>query len=97
MKINVTKDKKYLKVNFGGDTYSFHKDYYTVVSGKVYLLREGLKESTGDSLLDLKTSSKEVGKYNPRKKYKSIVKDFTYKEINKFLKSNLSPQLKTIK
>jgi hypothetical protein len=75
---------------FQGNTYFVSKDWYTVLNGKVVLLSNGVDGSapaeTGDTLLSLITDCKRIGVYNKDKKYKRILKKYTYSEIKKLLK-----------
>ncbi len=62
------------------------KDFYTVKEGKVLMVNDGLEQATGDTLIDLVSQCKRIGIYNPNKKYKRLIKDYSYSELNKLHK-----------
>lgn len=67
-------------------TYSVIKDFYTVKNGKVYVLENEKETLSKDTLFDLTKDCVMVGKYNPNRKYKRIIKEYTYSEFKKLHK-----------
>ena len=67
-------------------SFIFRKDWYAVINGEVYEVGDGRKIKTGDTLFDLIDDCKRVGRYNPAKRYRTLDKMFTYKEVKKLLK-----------
>jgi hypothetical protein len=71
---------------FSGKSYTIIKTHYTVLSGLVYIIEDKGLVSTGDTLLALQGECKIIGKFDPLKKYKRIVRDYSYKEFKKLHK-----------
>ncbi|MEM7087915.1 MAG: hypothetical protein AAF489_17165 [Bacteroidota bacterium] len=72
---------------YQGSTYWVNKDYYTVKEGKVcFIEKDGQLRHSDDTMLQLSTQCKLVGKYDPTKNYQRKHKEFTYAEIKKLFK-----------
>lgn len=66
--------------------FSIHKNHYTIKDGLVYMVNDGRFDSTQDSVLDVHSRCKKLGKYDSSKKYKRIIKDYTYADLKKLHK-----------
>jgi hypothetical protein len=68
----------------GGDflgELSVVKDYYTCLDGEVYLLEDGRKNKSNDDLMHLRTQCFRVGDYDPKQRYKRVIKYMSFKEL----------------
>jgi hypothetical protein len=68
------------------DTFFCAKDYYTVKNGVVLLINDGVEQKSGDTLLDLKSSTRFVGRYSSDKVYKGKRATMKQSQIKKALK-----------
>lgn len=71
-----------------GDQYTVCKDYYMVEDGEVYMINDGTKQPSDDSLENTKNECVCIGKYDPNKTYERKIKHFSKEEINKLLFTN---------
>lgn len=74
-----------------GNQISVTKDLYTVQNGQVLIIernKEGKQQLTpsGDTVLDIETQCKRVGKFNPNKSYRRKIRDYEFKEFIKIHK-----------
>lgn len=63
------------------DQYSVCIDYYMVENGEVYMINDGTKQASGDSLEDTKNQCTCLGDYNPKHIYERRIKYFSKDEI----------------
>lgn len=68
-----------------GGQFSLHRDYYHVRDGIIYLLETNGPYPSGDTFFQLQLECFVVGKFNPRYKYRSSVRHYTYKQIKRLL------------
>jgi hypothetical protein len=68
-----------------GDSFHFRKDWYTVIDGIVYEVGDGRKYSTGDTLFNVYSDCKRVGKYNEKIIHKTLTKTYKYSELKKLI------------
>lgn len=68
-----------------GTHYNISKDHYTVIDGIVYSVDDGRKRATDDDIFNLKAECRQIGIYDPKKKYVRTVKEYTYGQLLKKL------------
>lgn len=68
-----------------GDQYTVCRDYYLVEDGEVYMINDGTKQASGDSLEDTKNECICLGEYDPGKIYTREIKYYSKEEIKKRL------------
>lgn len=73
-------------VSFIGVDYLAAKDYYLVENGLVYLINNGTKQPSGDSLEDTKNECSWFGTYNPELKYEAKREYYSSSRIKELLK-----------
>ena len=72
-------------IHMGGQ-WSIMRDYYHVKEGKIWLLSQYREpELMDDTFLQLSCDCMVVGKFNPKYKYKSSVRNYNYKQIKRLL------------
>lgn len=70
-----------------GNKFYVHKDYYTVVNGVVHAIEnDGRLFPSGDKCFSLYQDCNQIGKYDPKKKYKRVFKTYSYSEFKKLHK-----------
>ncbi len=74
-----------ITVIFFSNTYNCHKQYYTVLQGKVYQIDGQKLQESGESLLELQVQCKKVGIYKKDKAYNSVKKEYSYSQFKKLL------------
>ena len=69
-----------------GGTYWVNRDYYFVRDGKVWLIeKDGATCDSKDTLFQLQLDCVIIGKYNPKNKYKSTSREYSYKQVKRLL------------
>lgn len=63
------------------EIYSVCVDYYMVEKGEVYMINDGTKQASGDSLEDTKNQCACIGDYDCNKIYKRQLQYFSKEEI----------------
>jgi len=76
---------EHIWVTMIGDQYTACKDYYMVEDGEVYMINDGTRQPSEDSLEDTKNECTCIGEYKPNELYKRRVEYFSKEEINKRL------------
>lgn len=76
---------EHIWVTLFGNSYAVNKDYYMVENGEVFLINDGTKQKTGDSLERTKNECVCIGDYKPNKPYEKKIKYYTPAEIKKLL------------
>ncbi len=76
---------EHIWVTMIGDQYTACKDYYMVENGEVYMVNDGTKQPSDDSLEDTNNECTCIGEYDPNKIYEREIKYFSKDEINKRL------------
>src|SRR5688572_15713513 len=71
-----------------GEQYTACKDYYMVENGEVYIVNDGTRQYSGDSLEDTKNECICIGEYDPKKTYERKIKYFSKDGLNKLLFTN---------
>lgn len=68
-----------------GDEYVVCRDYYMVDNGEVFMINDGTKQPSDDSLEDTKNECICLGEYDPNKVYAREIKYYSKEEIKKRL------------
>ena len=69
-----------------GDQYTVCKDFYTVDNGEVYIVNDGSKQPTEDSLEDTSNQCILIGDYDSNKIYSRKIIYYSRLEFKKLLK-----------
>lgn len=69
-----------------GDQYLVCKDFYTVHDGLVYMVNDGRKQATGDTLENTNNECVCIGKYDSKAIYQRKLLYYDKEEIKKLLK-----------
>lgn len=79
----------YIYIRYNGEDYTVRKYYYTVKNGIVFSINpDGSLGESKDSLYVIKTHCKNIGKYNPSKKYLFKTVFLSYKQIAQLFEIN---------
>ena len=68
-----------------GNEYIVCRDYYIVENGEVFMINDGKKQASEDSLEDTKNECICLGDYDPSKIYVREIKHYSKEEIKKRL------------
>lgn len=68
-----------------GDEYVVCRDYYMVDNGEVFMVNDGTKQATEDSLENTKNECICLGEYDPQKVYVREIKYYSKEEIKRRL------------
>lgn len=77
-----------------GKSWGLQKVYYTVEKGVVYEVCNGNKYPTGDKLLEVSSTCRRIGDYDPEMRYEMEIRDFSYAQINRLFTHSPKNRLK---
>lgn len=76
---------EHIWVTIIGDQYSVCKDFYTVQKGEVYMVNDGTKQPTEDTLEDTNNQCILIGDYDPGKVYTRKIVYYSRLDFKKLL------------
>lgn len=79
---------EHIWVTLIGDKYSVCNDYYIVELGEVYMVNDGTKQFSGDSLEDTYNQCVCIGNYDPSTIYNRKILYYSKEEFKTLLKLN---------